>query len=720
MMNEETRLFIESFDSHFRKYRDIPVVLYGIGEKTQWILENLPVYRIAGLMDQDTTGKTVYGKKVLTFEEAAEQAKIIIIVASMPSNRIIYNRIRSLHETHHIPVFFTDGTPPDHGLSSTATALPGGESVSSIRERIQSADVVSFDLFDTLIMRETYLPTDVFDIVEEHAKDRLCREFSFKVPRIAAEKHCFSRDEFYNLEAIYEQLRAMLDVEPAIISQLQQSEIETELQLSRPRTDVADLYLFARSRGKRICITTDTYLAAETVAMLLQNVGIPPPHELFISNVERKSKRDGTLWEHIRKRNETQAVLHIGDNDVTDGEQPRSRGIPAVLVAGGSDLLNMALGPITHKARYSIDRRILGLISSRFLNSPFSLIQSQGKIPLTSMTDLGYLCFGPLVYAYIRWLIGNVRDHPEARVLFFARDGYLLKELYDTTARALKIPVPEGMYLLTSRRSASVLSLEKEADIAFVTRSMCRYRKNTLRESLFLAFGIRGGKDDHALDRRCLEMTDDEIIRYLTEKYGAAILANARAERGAYLTYLDSLGLGITDPLYCVNFVGRGATQQFISGILKKPIDGYYFALEKAPKESFFGSVSAGGLYDSFPGEAEASQLLRHYVYGETILSAPEEQFIRFSEDGIPVYDTRPTVRDFSRIQECHDGIREFFKDVLMIQYTDNELPSLDLVDELYGLFLSGRCTVSETVRNSLVFKDYYDASSPAGTVLEI
>lgn len=719
-MNEETRTFIEAFDSHFREIRDNPLVLYGIGEKTRWILENLPVYNIIGLMDQDTTGGVVYGKKVLNFNEAAKQAKTIIIVANMASNRIIFNRIRSLQDIHHIPIFFTDGTNPQHNQVLTAAISVTLESKKAIEKHISRAEVISFDLFDTLIMRETYLPTDIFDLVEQRAKNFFKRDLSFKVPRVEAEKFCFNHDKFYTINMIYDRLRETLDCSTTEIRHLMNEELDMELRYSRPRSDVVDLYNFSLSQGKKVCITTDTYLDRGTIAEFLENAHIPPPDEFFISNLERKSKHAGTIWDQIRSHYQTDSILHLGDNRIDDVEQPLSKGLSAVQIATASDLLGSVMGTIPLRARTFTDRRILGLLASRFLNSPFSLMHSPGKLRVSSMADLGYLCFGPLVYAYICWLICEVRHHPDARVLFFARDGYLLKELYEKTAQDLKIQVPEGTYLLTSRRSASVISLEKDSDIAFVTETMCRYRKNSLREILFLAFGIRGHDDDTILDKRCLEMTNGEIIRYLTENYGAGILANAKDERDAYYAYLNSLGLDRAAQLYCVNFVGRGATQQFISEILKMPMTGYYFALEKASKESFFDSVSAKGLYDSFPGDAGSSQLLRNYVFGEIILSSPDEQFIRFASDGTAIYDSRATARDFSRIQECHDGIREFFKDVLMIQYTNNELPTLDIVDELYGLFLSGRCTVSEPVRDSLVFKDYYDASSPNGSVLEI
>lgn len=719
-MNEEVSTFLRSFDSNFCQYKTHPLVLYGIGEKTRWILDNLPDYQIIGLMDKDTTGKIVYGKKVLTYDEVVSKARMIIIVANMASNKIIFTRIRSLHDNYHIPVFYTDGTQPENITKSSNHSSQFGLSPAMIKDQIIKADVISFDLFDTLIMRKTYLPTDVFDLVEERAKDFIGPHFSFKVPRIEAEKYCFSLDVFYTIDSIYARLQEILKCGPQIIGQLRKEEIDAEVLVSIPRKDVVDLYSYAVSLGKKVCITTDTYLDKDSVEKLLQNANIPSPHAIFISCVIRKSKASGTIWDHIKNAYRSDTILHIGDNEITDCEKAREYGISVVQVKNGSDLMDRSLGTIPQRARTSADRLVMGLISSRFLNSPFALSETKGKIQISTMFDLGYLCFGPLVYSYIRWLIENVQYDSCARVLFFSRDGYLLKDLYDLTANNLHIAVPEGIYFLTSRRSASVLSLEKKEDIAFLAESLCRYKKNTLREILYLAFGVKIVIDDPILETRCFDMEDKDIIRYLTGTYGDEILTNAQEERNAYLAYIDRHCLNTVDHLFCVNFVGRGATQHFLSKVLKRSMTGYYFAVDTFSRESFFENTPMEGLYDSFPGDVQNSHLLRQYVFGEIVLTSPDEQFVRFQKNGEPEYDTQGTKRDYSQIQECHNGIREFFKDVLMIHNTSKEQMSLDIVDELYGLFISGRCIVSDEVRDALVFKDYYDASAPCGNILEI
>jgi HAD superfamily hydrolase (TIGR01549 family) len=719
-MNPEITEFLKEFNSHFHQYKNIPIVLYGIGEKTNWILENLNEYNIIGLMDKDTTGKHIYGKKVLSSDEVIKQAKAIIIVANMASNKIIYQRIRHLFDLHDIPILFTDGTKPVIEDNQEADNPYLANSHMLLKERIDKAEAVSFDLFDTLIMRKTILPSDVFDIMENNMSTILGKEIQFKVPRIAAEKYCYSLDSNYDIHNIYRRLEKTLDLSAEDAKKLKNAEIETEISISLPRIKIAELYRYAVSQGKKVCITTDTYLDHNSITAIISSCGIPNPQNLFISCEMKRSKLSGTMWEYIKEHYKTNNMLHIGDNEIGDFEMPQRHGVSPFLVKNGYDLMTLSLGSLLERAENRDDRLALGLIAARFFNDPFTICSTKGRLSVNTMFDIGYLCFGPLIYSFIRWLIEKVQAIDSGRVLFFARDGYLLKELYDMTARDLGITVPEGIYFYTSRRSSSLITIRKKEDISFIIKAMCRYRKNTLRELLYRAFGVEGDKEDTNLDLCCFEWEDDQIITYLIETYGNTILSHAEEERIRYLNYVDSLHLQNAANLFCVNFVGRGATQFFISKLLGREITGFYFALESFQKESYFIDIPARGLYDSYSGDITRSFLLKHFLFGEVVLSSPDEQFIRFDADGKPIFDNLGKNRNFSIIDKCHAGIREYFNDASAIHYGLSGHMTMNLVDELYGLFLTDRCVISDQVRNSFIFKDYYDASSQDGCILEI
>jgi len=89
---EVYRLFLKNFEC----IKQSPMVLYGIGANTHYILKRVKDFNIIGLMDQENTGKRIFGLPVLSKEEVAKLAKNIVIVARATVIPIIYARIADL------------------------------------------------------------------------------------------------------------------------------------------------------------------------------------------------------------------------------------------------------------------------------------------------------------------------------------------------------------------------------------------------------------------------------------------------------------------------------------------------------------------------------------------------------------------------------------------------------------------------------------------------
>jgi hypothetical protein len=103
--------FLKTFEKKFDQYKDLRIVLYGIGVKTISILENIN-FNFIGLMDKnpDSIGKTYFELKVLSPDEVIKSADIIIIVSADVYFQTIFSRIEFLQKEHSIPIFFCDGT----------------------------------------------------------------------------------------------------------------------------------------------------------------------------------------------------------------------------------------------------------------------------------------------------------------------------------------------------------------------------------------------------------------------------------------------------------------------------------------------------------------------------------------------------------------------------------------------------------------------------------
>lgn len=72
-----------------------------------------------------------------------------------------------------------------------------------MKRLIDGYDAISFDLFDTLIMRKVLEPVDIFDLIQERIKYKGIEISDFKKKRRTAEIRSHSGD----IKKIYDNLR---------------------------------------------------------------------------------------------------------------------------------------------------------------------------------------------------------------------------------------------------------------------------------------------------------------------------------------------------------------------------------------------------------------------------------------------------------------------------------------------------------------------------------
>lgn len=84
--------FKKNFEKNFGKWKNKTVALYGLGNSTKDILENIKGYSFIVVADVDI-GEFFFGKKIYSIQEAVKNCSIVIVVALPKSVNIIYDRI---------------------------------------------------------------------------------------------------------------------------------------------------------------------------------------------------------------------------------------------------------------------------------------------------------------------------------------------------------------------------------------------------------------------------------------------------------------------------------------------------------------------------------------------------------------------------------------------------------------------------------------------------
>ena len=157
------------------RYRGQKIALYGLGTETERALLMLgDQFSIVGLLDGYRQSGSLYGKAILTLEQAAAEGVALILVVARPGScKAIAKRIGKICREHQIDLLDIRG----RDLCDTNRVVYDFKGVKGYRKRefLQTAasyDVISVDLFDTLVMRQTLFPTDVFEIADYRWRER--------------------------------------------------------------------------------------------------------------------------------------------------------------------------------------------------------------------------------------------------------------------------------------------------------------------------------------------------------------------------------------------------------------------------------------------------------------------------------------------------------------------------------------------------------------------
>lgn len=285
---------------------------------------------------------------------------------------------------------------------------------------IKDKKVVSFDIFDTLLIRPFSTPTDLFLFLEKKYHVR-----GFKNERILAERRAREASEFeeITIEEIYEHIlpkyRFMMEIE-----------LQWEKKTLQINPQVYCLYKQAIEMGKKVVAVSDMYLEKDFLQEVLLEKGYDKVTQVFASSWYRKTKGSGKLYkEVINELNiSDQDIIHIGDNEIADVEIPKRMGITAYHIHKILD--DFLQNPGNAKfAAFNSSHHDLNLSMHLAMISHRTYREKEQNLSYWNM--LGYRYAGPLALGYLNFVCEQLVDSKIDKVLFVARDGWALKKLYD-------------------------------------------------------------------------------------------------------------------------------------------------------------------------------------------------------------------------------------------------------------------------------------------------
>ena len=604
-----------------------------------------------------------------------------------------------------------------------------------IRDALPLVDVVSFDIFDTLLSRPFATPGMVFQYLEEIVQQRYGIKDFMRLRQEAAARlrRQLGASGDVKISQIYRELAQTAGISPQIAGELLELELATEIRLLIPRRDVLASFEEAKEAGKRVILITDTYFEREHIERILAAKGISGYHHLYISCEEGRRKNRGDMWDHVIEREGLtfDNYLHVGDNEQSDLQMPGNRGYYRSLVhvmrpsalfrqhPYGRYLWQM-LNP--HKGWK--ENLLYGMIGNHFCLDTYPCEFWYNREPLSDPYALGYTVFGPLMYSFTAWLVRAARQDGVDRLYFLSREGYVMQQMYDDIAgsdafKQAGLDLPESRYLLTSRRAALFAGLQRQEDLLpFLDRDYTGTLRYFFQKRLY-AGDLNMQAIEKKLGREMLDRTVSLPADYAAVKSALfnvfdVLASQAETERGALLAYCGQKGL-LDDVIKGLVDVGYFCTiQRALIKLLNRPLKGYYFAIDdKAEKIREGGSLSRGYLGESNSAGMGAHVILKYGLLIESILTSPDGQLIGFKpgKDGAePVFKPAGiSQQQFGIIARIHRGMRDFAGDVLQAFGADAlniEFPAQELLF-LYQMIALGSIDIGD-LKKSLSVEDEY------------
>ncbi|MEG7531614.1 MAG: hypothetical protein RSF83_09505, partial [Hungatella sp.] len=507
-----------------------------------------------------------------------------------------------------------------------------------LRQRIAEAEVVSFDIFDTLIVRLYAEPTDLFRHLEESYEAG-----GFCAARISAEMA--ARDEVFQnqchevtLDKIYENLH------PSYWP-LQEKEVELEKLMCKANPEMLELFSWCKEQGKRIIISSDMYLPIAVIEEILQNAGYMGYKKLFLSSETKRPKATGEMYDDLLTYCGVSAnqILHIGDNRYTDYEIALQKGLSAYCY----EPICKSVGDNYHSSYFALLNQYAEKeVAPSILKGMITLHDAQNPTE-DYWVNFGYQYAGILTLSYVQWIHAQMQKDEISQAFFMLRDGYIFKRAFDQlypSAKTSEIYGSRSMFLLAGMEhyediKMHITGLHRNG----LTYRMCFERLSIQDDAFLEEYKTAFPALDMIVDsEQEFQRIDEFFVSHEStlKEYGAK-------QRKVIIAYFDSIGL-LNGKNAIIDLGWKGSMLKGIEKICKlenRKADLYGYFLGTHPFQNTGIRAIGFAMNQGKPDDKYPIKALVDYGYTISVLelmfSAPHPSILGVQKDGsafIPLY----------------------------------------------------------------------------------
>lgn len=313
-------------------------------------------------------------------------------------------------------------------------------SAMNMAKNLMKYDVISFDIFDTLLFRPFNKPSDLFVLVGNKLDIMDFCEIRINAEKEAREISRFTRG---NSEVTIDDIYNIIEDKTGIKKEKGiQAEFETELDLCFANPYMKRVFELVKYQNKEIIICSDMYYPAHMLDMLLKKCGYKGYSKIYVSCEYNCTKRDGGIYVILKEKYNN--LVHIGDNNKSDIEMAANAGIP-----------NMKYQNVNEKgAKFRADNMSY-LVGSAY-KGIVNMHLHNGTKQYSPYYELGFVYAGIYVLGFCNWIYKKVKKDNIDKILFLAREGDIYKKVFDSCFSDVK-----SEYTLWSRVPVAKTTVRK-------------------------------------------------------------------------------------------------------------------------------------------------------------------------------------------------------------------------------------------------------------------
>lgn len=279
-------------------------------------------------------------------------------------------------------------------------------------------DVISFDVFDTLLLRPFAQAHHLFMILGEKHN---C--VNFMSIRMEAEKEArnLAKAKKGNSEVTISDIYELVEFRTGINKQYGvQLEFQLELEFCFANPYMKDVFDILKSQNKKIIAISDMYLTKPMIEQLLENSGLSGFLDIFVSCENHCSKGDKQLFKiALQKIGNNVSVVHVGENYESDIKSARKIGIDTRYYNNVHETGN----------QYRADgmSELIGSTYSGVVNTHLH----NGSKQFTPHYEYGFIYGGLYILGYCKWIYDYAKQNNIDKILFLSRDGDIYRKVFN-------------------------------------------------------------------------------------------------------------------------------------------------------------------------------------------------------------------------------------------------------------------------------------------------